>query len=177
MRYFAFDRTTDNTDHEFTWRTIHNNMVIHAIGTQPEQLDKLPHEVSGGELTGYRLWLISIDYHPGCPPVSLESLGLYYWWPQGTVTSEHCQRNSHRTMERSAVGYHCWKTKEQAMACLNETRLNDRSIIGGEVEMWGAVVEHENGYRAECMRILSLEAISNVRPDHLSALWDHYLEK
>lgn len=54
-----------------------------------------------------------------------------------------------------SCGYYCYKTREDAEA-------HCQGVILAQVKLWGRVVEHARGYRAEHMRIAELY----VRPSH-----------
>lgn len=71
------------------------------------------------------------------------------------------------------TGFHVWKTRKLGEAYCWEF---DFPVLG-EVDLFGTVVEHEFGYRAEALRILSLillDPSANVHVDKLSA--NHHCE-
>jgi hypothetical protein len=51
-----------------------------------------------------------------------------------------------------AVGFYSFKTLEQAIEAYDCYRVAS-DVIFGSVKMWGEVVEHERGYRAQYARV------------------------
>lgn len=56
------------------------------------------------------------------------------------------------------VGVHAWKTLDGA----KEYAGGIMEVVIGRVELWGEVVEHERGYRAEFAAIKSLDFFKNT---------------
>lgn len=53
-------------------------------------------------------------------------------------------------------GVHAFKRQQDAISLLDPKVWGDRIVIGS-VEMWGEIVEHEAGFRAEYAAVASLE--------------------
>lgn len=116
--------------------------------TQQAPEPDLPKQVKAGEIVGWRAWLIKngpggyrlssvaapADWRPGQPM-------------RGTPTPD------------GSAGVHAWKTRQQA-----EQYARGDDIVVGQVELWGKVIEHELGYRAEYGAIKSLDALELVHP-------------
>lgn len=58
----------------------------------------------------------------------------------------------------NSCGFHAWKTEAKArdFAQHNLPASSGYIVIIGEVELWGQVIEHAEGYRAEYAKIKSL---------------------
>lgn len=91
--------------------------------------------IRAGEIRAWRCWRL----HHGF----LRSATAQAVWAPGEVM----------TGDVSVAGVHAWKTQSKAL----EYGLEGNSpIIFGEVDLWGEVVEHEDGYRAEFAAIVTL---------------------
>lgn len=93
----------------------------------------LPVEVKAGEITAWRAWAVN-------PNGALISTALGTEWTPGKpmegVVKSH-----------GSEGVHAWKSRYDA-----ERYIQDHSsteLVLGEVELWGKVIEHDTGYRAE----------------------------
>lgn len=126
---------------------------VHILTPDPPKSVKfndLPKENEFGELTGWRSWHV-VDTNDG---LRLRSAWKDTIWESGVMTSEHGKKNSHDVFkEDKKLGYYCYKR-----AALLYANLEDHPVAG-RVEVWGSVVEHHTGYRAECMRIVQLFAL------------------
>lgn len=107
------------------------------------ELKALPLETKFGEIRAWRGW--DVRYEQG--RWWLVSISIGGTWPAGIVTAADCQKNSHRCIENLESGFYAIKSRNA---------VHHFSHVIGEVALWGNVVEHEKGYRAECMKILSL---------------------
>jgi hypothetical protein len=85
--------------------------------------------VRAGEIIAYRCW----DLQEGL----LRSMYADFAWFPGVI------ERAHEVSERWGTGLHAFKTLERAQ---DEYRWAD---VYGEVALWGDVIEHEHGYRAE----------------------------
>jgi hypothetical protein len=72
------------------------------------------------------------------------------------------------------LGIHAWRDRLRAVLYANSSHLALRSniMILGTVAMWGEVVEHERGYRAEYARVNSIDASRDVDVDELRILYE-----
>ena len=112
-----------------------------------------------GELIGYRAWILGGDG-------LLRSVFVadYIWRPGAVETSQ-------RVDPIWGAGLHAFKT-------LRETRLQysfhshvQRGVVFGEVFLWGEVIEHEYGYRAQYAAIKSLISLDNRYSDFRHPRW------
>lgn len=91
-----------------------------------------------GEIVAWRAWDVREDGE-------LESLGNTTRWPPGQTISGVVE-------DYGACGVHAFKTPQDAA----KLAVSYHSHVWGEVLLWGNVIEHENGYRAEFAKPLSL---------------------
>lgn len=102
----------------------------------PEPEKPLPREIRAGEIIGYRAWILGADgsYWSTAHPVQWVGGRM-----DGVVGRDH-QPHS---------GVHAWKDRRRAREYAQEMVVLGFDIAFGEVMLWGDVVEHEDGYRAE----------------------------
>lgn len=110
---------------------------------------KLPSVVTTGEIEAWRAW--SIDGTTLCSV----HMGTH-WEPGAAMTGD--PDGDH--------GVHAWKTLHDALAYALSYTLRGIPVFGyplmlaiGRVHLWGNVVEHKRGYRAENAAIVAIEAI------------------
>lgn len=119
----------------------------HALSQHQAQsfADNKPVESAGikvGEIIAYRIWLIKDGY--------LESYSAErIWAPE--------EKMSGKPSDNGMDGIWAFKDKGRAIKKMLET---STSSVYGSVKLWGKVVEHELGYRAEYAKIISLDDIS-----------------
>ena len=111
--------------------------VLPAIIIPPDRQD-IPAEVTVGEITGWRFWYAD-DYE-------LRSWAADYYWNPGINETD---------IRHNFGGFHCYKLKSAA-AAQSVWRAGFTAGVIGEIECWGTVYEHVDGYRAEFARIKSL---------------------
>lgn len=109
----------------------------------------LPTEIKAGELVAWRAW--RVDSRTGM----LTSMNMDDTWHPGVPMQGKPSDGS--------SGVHAWKTRMQA-----EAYAYGFAVIG-EIELWGEVIEHEYGYRAEYGAIKSL-VLSNSRSVDLNTV-------
>lgn len=114
-----------------------------------------------GEITAWRLWEVK-------PDGTLKSYAVgNVWAPDEPMTGEPFLWGGHGT-----AGVYAFKTKEAFMrefgVCL-EGLCHD-CYVWGEVSLWGEVVEHEDGYRAQYARIKRLYRGQNVSQQEYEAI-------
>lgn len=132
---------------------------FHA-GSDPNPQPPLQREIRAGELVAYRAW--EIHYEAG--KVVYESLHATGIWIDGKMTAQHAAGET--VTDYGAAGVYAWKTLKQARSYV--AGQSHKVIAIGEVELWGDVVEHDLGYRAErakIRRIIELECAPYARKD------------
>lgn len=144
-----------------------------VYGAAEEARDKefaaLKTETAFGELTGWRAWGV-IETPEG---LRLKSTYKDTIWPSSLATSETGAKNSADVFKkRHEAGYYAFKRPFQLFEQCSESGV----FVGGKVEMWGAVAEHEKGYRAENMRIITLEPLVQKANLIIDELRDFYLK-
>ncbi len=125
-----------------------------------------------GELIAYRIWRIGHN--------RLASLNGYVWKP-GTNGPAH-------GVDVGSGGYYAFKELSGALE-LSGGRHSSRhgrrhSYAVGKVSLWGEIVEHEFGYRAQFAKIIELiprgqpcvrAAVETARERMGEALWARYM--
>lgn len=168
-------------------------LVAFDIGTEwtaPESIRKPKPpsvEYAGvrtGELIGYRLWWVAGRDSTFAQLMSLAS--GYIWRPGETVTGDinECVYLDFWRPEGSIFGGVYAFSKEEFMQNeLHDVRIHIRSgwgpkvCVAGTVKMWGEVIEHQFGYRAQFAKLHSLSVAfggSGDRPEILEALQERY---
>lgn len=99
--------------------------------TQVAPTAPLPQEIKAGEITAWRVWLIN-QYG------KLTSTAMDTVWEDGAVIEGNVDVGE---------GVHAWK--DEASARSYARSFHGTAYAIGTVELWGKVIEHESGYRAQ----------------------------
>lgn len=114
-----------------------------------------------GEIRAWRAWRVVGEeswlghlpalFNPNKKPnAQLYSMAVEVEWKPGDMMQGDV---------REYMGIHAWKSEQNVM---DYARLYDGTVLAiGTVDLWGEIVEHENGFRAECARISSLKTLLN----------------
>jgi len=136
--------------HPYTGTT--QALFTSAIGTHntsfsiPDPLESAG--ISAGEIVGHRCWELGRD-------------GLLYsvfvatkWHPREVMRfpGDHIH-------DYGQTGFHAFKAKHQLMAEYGVKFFTHNFLVYGTVNLWGKVIEHDYGYRAEYAAIRSLDLI------------------
>lgn len=125
-------------------RTAQSMLMPQYPTSLPKAPNKIPKENSFGEITAFRVWRVT-------------SAGLLRSTYKDTIWNPKEVLKSHvKPGDRSADGIHGWKSLFEAINYAQE--LNSSSKIAvGRVHLWGDVVEHKRGYRAEYAKIIGID--------------------
>jgi hypothetical protein len=99
------------------------------------------------DLIGWRVWRVVDGY--------LQSLTAGIIWLPGEVMAAIVHDHHNR-------GVHAFKSRADAVQIM--VALRGTVLAYGSIRLWGDVVEHENGYRAERGRLLSIEDVAIGAP-------------
>lgn len=116
-------------------------------------IERLP--MSAGEIVGHRVW--EVHLLDGVP--TLRSWAINCFWPPGEVVSDVSYTNEqcHGGIEDyNQRGVWAFKTRDLLHEDFRRYCLA-RGLVYGTCYMWGTVIEHELGYRAQHARVLALE--------------------
>jgi hypothetical protein len=98
-------------------------------------------------IIGWRVWrLCSVREYPRRDrhsAVTLQSTYMNTLWPPGQSATACCE------VKRLHHGIHAFATQAQAVEYMRAAR-KPHQYVFGEVSLWGRVVVHEHGYRAQC---------------------------
>lgn len=139
--------------------------ISNAIPSSPnlnyseKDLAKLPVEQSFGELTAFRVWRVT-------DKPELKSSYQQTLWPVAQIMKAHIL-----PAENVQSGLYGWKSVFELVEYSRNIQASARGnwdhernqphevpvLCIGRVHLWGEVIEHERGYRAEFARIISLD--------------------
>lgn len=136
-----------------------SGMLSVVAEVSKEQIQVMPVEQSFGELTAFRVWRVT-----GKP--ELKSSYQQTLWPVAQIMKAHIL-----PAENVQSGLYGWKSvfelaeysrniQESARHNWDHERNQPHEVpvlCIGRVHLWGEVIEHERGYRAEFARIISLD--------------------
>lgn len=131
------------------------NNGLALLQSQQYQEPKLETEIKAGEIIAWRMWRLSRGY--------LQSASMDTIWKPGIIMEGDV---------KTGVGVHAWKTADAAIK-YSEQWSGTRAI--GEVELWGEVIEHEVGYRAQYAAVKRIDSLVGPRwPWQLFILRNRY---
>lgn len=124
-----------------------------------------------GEITGWRAWYV-INTQQG---IRLRSMAVDCVWEPGSPVSvnsvlDQCGYRDkwERIPPGVGAGIHAFKTAREMVRQYNP----GPRVVYGTVAMWGEVIEHEMGYRAEFGRVASVDRLGDMVPEE-RALLEH----
>ena len=106
--------------------------------------------IGAGEIRAWRCW----RYHDG----ALFSMTRNDKWIPGVPMTGDV---GFGRRDGLGFGVHTWKSR--AGAAHYAGLYPDHCLIVGQVDLWGEIVEHDTGYRAQYAAIVSLDAISGAQ--------------
>jgi hypothetical protein len=93
-----------------------------------------------GTLTGWRGWEVTDGL--------LEALGTDFTWEPRQAARARCRHGGHSAPDRNcACGFWSFKTSDLLAKAL--ITYAEKVNVLGQVELWGKVIECENGWRSE----------------------------
>lgn len=119
----------------------------------------IPYEgIRAGEIIGHRFWRIHHE-------VELESIATNYIWKPDTIIEGDIERNYGFSGIKGGI----YSFRKDSLELAKNIKNFDREsvvmlcqhigIAYGTISMWGEVVEHESGYRAQFARVKSIEKV------------------
>jgi len=135
----------------------------------------LPVDTVWGELIAHRVWRVTAEPPSARLPSALKYLDdaqALQWrlvsayqdtpWVPGEVLEAHALQDFDHSGGRT--GIHAWKSLfevvDYAQGLLQEQSVGGVPVAGvaiGKIRLWGDVVEHERGYRAQFARVHSID--------------------
>jgi hypothetical protein len=117
-----------------------------------------------GEISAWRVWRVrkSRDL------LTSVYMSEKYWYPGGIMTG--CP-------SFTSEGVYAWKTKKEMFRYMGSTT---GQIVVGKVDLWGQIVEHRRGYRAQYAKITEICAVfprDDTYLKKLAKLYDVKVEK
>lgn len=103
-----------------------------------------PPYFKDGKILAWRNWRYDQDSGLLCGPMLMECL----WYPDGPMKSHELPSAGWGN------GFHAYKDRTRASSC-------STIYIVGSVLLWGDIVEHQHGYRAEFAEVHSIDWVSS----------------
>lgn len=127
-------------------------------------------DIRAGEIIAARCWILFNE--------SLYSMTVPYRWYPGAINeagtkspdSDHFLNSGgsifvdYETFVPETEGFYAFKTMQ--LCCSEYDYYSDFFIVRGTVALWGTVLEHELGYRAQFAKIRSLDSMA-IRTDNV----------
>lgn len=139
-----------------------NAMTVYPLLSQFDEaimhrlMEPLPNAgITVGEIIGWRFWFVSDE------GLLLSTFSPAIWFPREPMTVNHI--SSTATVEdRGGAGVYAFKTREDAEKESSIYRFTKPSQICviGSVRLWGDVIEHETGWRAQFAMIEKFVAVA-----------------
>jgi len=132
--------------------TYHQQRTAYGVGvgiaTIEEQMPPLPEETAFGEVLGHRVWRLPLH--------GLSVTSCYrtdYIWSPGKIEEEKAAL----VRDRNAMGFHAWNNPNRAVGYAMSIGLG---VVIGRVKLWGIVIHHQHGYRAQFAKIVSFDFVA-----------------
>jgi hypothetical protein len=117
--------------------------LARLLGTNETKAIPLPPQSQREPILAYRAWRISND--------TLQSCTCDCLWDPRKRMEAYCNRNvRHRWVPSwdCQCGFYGYKS-EEALAASGYVSMQSGETVQGRVALWGRVIDHELGYRAE----------------------------
>ena len=175
------------TDEDRTWVTFNSAGSCAFARSQPPTI---PYAgIRTGELIGHRLWWVLSDHQ-------ISSLVHRRIWQPGetvigdineVVDDDPCfdepifggiyafadPKHYMSELRENATLIQKWRQGELTLFAWGWNAFSEATaVVAGTIKMWGEVVEHQEGYRAEFAKLQSLDALRG--DGDLNALREHY---
>lgn len=108
-------------------------------------LQPLPQEDAFGEVVAWRCWALET-----VPFLTSTYMRNHFWLPNAVEEASEVG-------DQNRLGFHAWRTERQATMYTHEC---GSPVVIGTVKLWGDVVHHEFGYRAQFAKIRSLDHLA-----------------
>lgn len=145
-----------------------------SMGPVPAKCSReLPVEQTFGEIIAFRIWRVR-------PKGLLVSAYTDHVWKPGQVMKAHQRVRDREEHLQDKTGVHGWKSvfevveygqamwkHQNGYSVIQDRYIEPPTLVIGRVKLWGDVVEHERGYRAEFARIVSLDDCQRRGPNEM----------
>lgn len=122
--------------------------LLGVSAPRPEPRPDLKREMHVGEIVAHRCWRLSRGFADGLRLMSVVAGDI--WVPGETLVGRELEDWGER-------GIHAWKAKGPDFARYAASNSSYCALVVGTVFLWGDVVEHELGYRAQYARVRSID--------------------
>jgi hypothetical protein len=110
----------------------------------------------GGKLYGFRKWVVRKGV--------LRSVGVWHWaWPKNKPMRALCPKGFIKAHSAPVPGCSCGLYAHRGLSALDDSENShidfaEPNEVRGVVSLWGRVIVHALGYRAEYAQVAALEA-------------------
>lgn len=109
-------------------------------------------------IVAYRYWRVFRPLGPGMP--KLQSVHRDTMWGRGDQTADQPVRLQQGFFDSNGkAGFYAYRSKTAALRD-RRTLPEGATFVLGTVELWGDVVEHQRGFRAQRVRVRSLDRVA-----------------
>lgn len=123
---------------------------------EPYEPEKLPAENKFGEIEAHRIWNVEIGV-TGTDPILCGAHKSDRRWLPGRAFEG-------KPLKHVNGGAHAWKERGPLFwDYLQDYALAPALIAFGRVKLWGDVVEHEGGYRAQYAKVIAIDGLSSMK--------------
>jgi len=175
--------------------------VAHALSVSGERASVPYAGIRAGEIDGWKMWLLHTNrrissltnptyWEPGMTVMgdvdkvcygfgNRRALGVYAYNSPEVLMTEVSEYEDHLQHKNRVEFLHhrrdyltdIWSLMDDSMENVCELRYTFHGIVFGQVKLWGEVVEHEQGYRAQCCKIRSLIGYVGLNPFSFDPNW------
>lgn len=145
----------------------HYAAMVNAAA-KPEPSPPLKHDIQTGEIIAWRAWKVQHGL------LTSMYVDQHIWPPHEPITGDLKAKGNSSSGQ---LGVHGFKTQKAALEYASDAYkrpLYDApapfSFIVGRVYLWGEVIEHEKGYRAEYAKVHSLDVPLGVSDEEFRRL-------
>lgn len=109
------------------------------------QLKPVPREDAFGEILAWRVWRVGMF-----PFLTSTFMTGFVWSPGAVEVAKDVE-------DYSLCGFHAWNDVSGARSYCHQI---SSVCVLGQVKLWGTVIHHEKGYRAENAKIVALDTLA-----------------
>ncbi len=129
----------------------------------PNMIGEVSTKFQVGEIIAYRVWkVLFLREHPNS--ISVKSIYYHLVWPAHTPVKKEQDIWEETLYDdwHQYYGIHAFKTMDilkRKFDCLHDSQSQTFFNVLGRVKLWGEIIEHEEGYRAEYAQVMSIDEL------------------
>jgi hypothetical protein len=129
---------------------MYQQRMVFGPDVEPDK-PALPEETAFGEVLGHRVWRFLRFRAHGCAVTSCYRTD-YIWTPQHTE-----EEKASLVRDHNSFGFHAWSNPNRAVGYAMGLGLG---VVIGRVKLWGVVIHHQHGYRAQYAKIVGFDYVA-----------------